>query len=103
MDEPGFIAVYRPKLPYAKLRTYKILVDGVIAGGVREAKEVSFEVAPGKHVVQAKLDWCKSPPFDVVVRPGETVRLETTGNSFYAALFAAFLRPSQYVGLRLRD
>lgn len=99
----GRISVYRPKLPHSKLRQYKILVDGRVVGGIREGTEKTFEVAPGKHVVQAKIDWCKSPLLGVVVEPDATVNLETVGRGLFGALFDAFFRPSRYVRLRMRE
>lgn len=53
-----------------------IYIDGKRAGRVGNGQSVLFDVAPGHHAVHIRLDWMKTEPLDVSVRPGETVSLE---------------------------
>lgn len=52
---------------------YAVLVDDVRVGGIRRGERLRFEVPPGEHRLQLRIDWCSSPPVTVLVEPGETV------------------------------
>jgi hypothetical protein len=67
---------YRSRTPWRDLiRSYRIVVDGVDRAMIRRRKEVSVPVAPGRHIVQARIDWTGSPPMEFDICAGETIRL----------------------------
>lgn len=56
-----------------KLRAYRVLVDGQVAGEVREASTLVVAMTPGPHTVQLRIDWCTSPEIRVMAQPGRTL------------------------------
>ena len=52
-----------------RLRAYKVLVDGEVVGRLRAGQTIEVDVQPGLHVVQARIDWCRSAPLEVNVGP----------------------------------
>lgn len=46
-------------------RAYKILVDGQKVGHISSGETKVFEVQPGEHEVQLKIDWCSSDTLEV--------------------------------------
>jgi hypothetical protein len=69
----AYIRVRRPTAWAARLREYQIWVDGQKWGGVRDNHEIVIEVAPGHHLILAKLDWLTSERQFVDLEAGETV------------------------------
>jgi hypothetical protein len=89
--EPGQITVERPSgCAVAIFRRYRILVDGKEAGTVKRDQSVSFTVAPGPHIVVARIDWSGSPETTVHVPPGGHIKLdvEPAGDAV-AGMFSA--------------
>lgn len=81
------------------MRPYKILVDGVASGSVKQGESVTVSVAPGTHSVQLKIDWCGSPTVAVEVPPSGQVALRCSpGGSAFTALWD-MLRPGAYIKL----
>jgi hypothetical protein len=75
-DRVTSIAIVRvPSFLGGSARAYKILVDGVESASLRGDAEANVEVAPGHHVVQARIDWTGSEEIPVSVGPGETVSM----------------------------
>jgi hypothetical protein len=58
-----------------RLRRYRIVVDGVTVGSLRQDEELEVSVAPGRHEVVARIDWSGSEPLHVVVEQGQTLRV----------------------------
>ena len=84
-----------------KLRDYIVLVDGKKIANVSNGSEVEFEVEPGKHTVQLKIDWCYSPEFDVMVSANESVGFECGPNAKpYLVLLYITLWRNKYIWLR---
>jgi len=54
------ITVTRKKAWADKIRSYKIYIDGVKVGKVREGKSWSKELSEGAHKIQLKIDWYSS-------------------------------------------
>lgn len=74
------ITVRRGKGWMDKFRKYRILIDGVEVGRIKQGVELTCEVAEGPHVVEARIDWCSAEPLavdvgseDVVVRVKNSV------------------------------
>jgi len=42
------------------LRAYKVVLDGKVIGTIKDGEQVEFDVAPGRHQLQLKIDWCRS-------------------------------------------
>ena len=59
-----------------RLRPYKILVDGELAGKIENGKVAEFEVATVAHAVECKVDWCYSNKYEFKATDGDTVYLQ---------------------------
>lgn len=57
------------------IRDYTILLNGKEVARVSNGAEAEFDVEPGKHTVQMKIDWCRSLALDVNVDAEKTVTL----------------------------
>jgi hypothetical protein len=66
---------------YGLLRSYKILVDGVVIASLWRGRTVAIEVEPGAHSVATKMDWVQSEPLEVVVAAGESVEIQISGQA----------------------
>lgn len=61
----------REKAWTAKLRKYRLLVDGVEIGRIGDGQEFRYPITPGQHVVEASVDWVKSAPLSIDTRAGD--------------------------------
>lgn len=84
-----------------KLREYRIIVDGAACGSIAERGEARIAVAPGRHVVRLKIDWCWSAPLTVDVEDGKEHVLECgpNANPFLVLLYISFWK-NRYLWLR---
>ena len=48
-----------------RFRAYKVFIDDQEAGRLRRGEAAEFEIGPGRHVVQARIDWKRSASFEV--------------------------------------
>jgi hypothetical protein len=98
------ITVWRPRAFVDRLRSYRIRVDGEEALRIRPDTLVTIPVAPGRHDVEARVDWLSSPTVAVDVGPGEAVALECAGQrSVFAALKHLFVRRNEYLSLTVQS
>lgn len=97
------ITVWRPPGFVDRVRSYRILVGGEEALRIRPDTSVTIPVAPGRHDVEARIDWLSSPTVAVDVGPGEAVALECAGQrSLFVALKHLFVRRDEYLSLRVQ-
>ena len=68
-------------------------------GRIWIGKTHTFEIPPGAHSVQVKVDWCSSPTLAIDVDPGETVWLECAAGGYAWTWTAAMFRPGRYLKL----
>jgi hypothetical protein len=69
------IRVERNRFWMDRARSYRILIDGEERDRVKNGETVAVDVAPGPHVVRAKIDWAYSPELSVDVPPGGEAHL----------------------------
>lgn len=76
-----------------KLRSYKVVLDGVAAAEIKQGSQVSLPVTAGTHTVQLKIDWCSSPLLEVEVENGKELVIECGPNAkmLLALLYVTFL------------
>ncbi len=84
-----------------RLRSYRVLVDGKEVAEVANGSEIRVDTNPGKHVVQMKIDWCRSKELEVSIEAGETQVLECGPNAtpLLALVYITVLR-KEYLWLR---
>ena len=70
-EETGTLLVRRPRLRYAdRGRTYRVFVDDVDVGGVRNGETLEVPLSPGPHRVELRIDWTGSQAVNVELLPG---------------------------------
>jgi hypothetical protein len=90
------ILVTRPAVGYRdRGRRYRIEVDDEEVGQIGPGEQLSISSSPGRHVVQARIDWSGSPRLIVNVAEGGSSHLvvRPAGNAAMA-LFQGFGRTS---------
>lgn len=87
-----------------RLRAYKVKVDGVVVGSVRARESVNVPVAPGRHSLVIRIDWCGSEQIDFEVQAGEHAFFECGSNlagwRVVLVLFYIIFLTQQYLWLR---
>jgi hypothetical protein len=72
--ESGAIQLSRAQGGYRDLlRRYAVLIDEVQAGRIGRGQTLRFDVSPGLHELQLKIDWCFSTRLTTEVEPGDSV------------------------------
>ena len=85
-----------------RLRRYRILLDGVAVGQLLQGEALSVAVEPGRHELQARIDWCGSRPLSLEVGAADEVVQVRSALRGWRLLFAArtaFRRPNDYLVL----
>ncbi len=99
----GWIEIKRSSQYVNRIRAIDIFVDGAKAGSVMNGESKVFETPPGQHQVLAKIDWCKTPPLNVNILPGETTSLlcgsELAGWQLILTVLYLFI-PSKWIYLK---
>lgn len=98
------LIVHRDRAFADKLRRYRLVLDGVEVGQLREGSQLEVPLARGAHVLEARIDWCGSRPLhfdcdgaDVRVHVSSTLR----GWRLLFALRTVLRQPRDYLQLRL--
>jgi hypothetical protein len=71
---------------------FKVLIDGVEAGQIKNDDTEEFTVEPGEHTLQCKLSWMTSPVETFTVNEGtNTYRSVSSGLTFIVPLYFIML------------
>jgi hypothetical protein len=62
------------------LRAYKVILDGVEVGKIRDGETVDFSVSPGHHKLRIKISWTGSDVLIFNMRSDDTVVFECEPN-----------------------
>jgi hypothetical protein len=82
----------------ARLRRFRIYIDGEQVGRIRSGESLSFPVKPGAHRVHVQLDWLsRSREVEVVVPPD--AQLWCIYHGALASMALLFVQPRQSLGL----
>jgi hypothetical protein len=102
----GAVAVTRARDWFGIFRCIKVLLDedehelGAVPYGERRV----FHLPAGVHSLSIGMDWCRSLPYEVEVRPGHLVELEGSirwrGFLFWLGTFAMFILPGRAFVIR---
>jgi hypothetical protein len=95
------IVVRRPRDAVARLRSYKVLLDGKQVARLRSGSSAVVEAEPGRHVIQARIDWTSSPPLELQLAEAEHVTVECRSPALGRAAYLGFVRPGAYLELRV--
>lgn len=95
------IVVNRTSAPWRdRKRAYVLLVDGHVAGEVRDGQEVRHTVTPGTHAVAMKIDWSGSDTLSVTLGSGETACFVCEPTASSAMTLRDLLSRRAWVSLR---
>lgn len=65
---------------HSRMRPFKVLVDGQLAGSIEEHQTKELPVSPGPHTVQIRLDWIGSRELLIEVGAGASCDLTCRAN-----------------------
>lgn len=60
-------------------RNYGIYLNGIKIGTIGNGKTKEFELEAGNHLINGKIDWCKSPIIEVNINENECKEIEISG------------------------
>jgi hypothetical protein len=63
-----------------RLRAYKIMLDGVVIGTIRNGETKTFPIIPGSHSLSLKIDWCGSKPVKFTAADSTSVAFDAKSN-----------------------
>jgi hypothetical protein len=71
-----------------RIRKYKVVIDGALAGYISNGETKEFAVSPGRHGLCMKIDWCGSKPLEFTVAEGDSVTFQAKSNLRGLKIFA---------------
>ena len=71
------------------LRQYKVVIDGMEKGRIKNGGSFDCEIAPGRHTIELKIDWCGSNTIAFNVADNEIIRFDCGSNLRGWKLFKA--------------
>lgn len=86
-----------------KFRKYKIYIDDVYCGDIKNKETKEFPAQAGNHTVFAKVDWCRSNRLNISIGSSPT-ELEVDSSLcgwklFLAIIYVTFLK-NQYLWIK---
>jgi hypothetical protein len=98
------LTVVRRPAHVNRLRAYKIYVDDVPVGFVKNGKSLSLPLSEGVHEAVAKIDWIRSIPFrfECIADQPICLRCETSTDPL-EMLKAVVGRPSRHLAFNVRS
>jgi hypothetical protein len=73
-----------------KIRRYHIYLDNVAIGQIGEGEEISQQISAGRHVVDARVDWCRSQSLHFEAQSEDTVVLVQSNLRRWRIFFTLF-------------
>jgi hypothetical protein len=93
------VALTRARDGCGMMRNIDVFIDDHMVAAVPYGGRLEFPLLPGNHSMWVKMDWCRSPAYEVTLRPGEMVELESCipWRGFWALLSipTGLLRPAR--------
>lgn len=74
----SILRVFRRAGSTDHLRKYKILVNGAEIGTIARNSVADFQVPSGRLTVAARIDWGRSQPLMIEVKPGKRIEIEVS-------------------------
>jgi hypothetical protein len=96
------IRVTRPEVWYAKLRAVTLYLDGAPVGRVRAGETVVLHGSGRAQLLQARLDWGRSPAVRITDDDRHDTEVVLSFGSLGRALVTTFLRPRSLIELTVR-
>jgi hypothetical protein len=103
MSQDGVIAITSNGKQALIPTSYRVKIDGVVVGRIRELTTERFWVAPGTHVVQLRYWWWGSRRLTVEVADGQASELVTRPGIGSRFVPVGLVRPNSYLTLNLAE
>jgi hypothetical protein len=87
----AIIRIERKKQFINILRDYQIYINGQIAGTLSNGETQDFIIHPGQHTLVAKIDWCKSQEFQIMVEENQIQKIKVGSFKFADQIIACSL------------
>ncbi|HMH35277.1 MAG TPA: hypothetical protein VK543_19715 [Puia sp.] len=88
MENKTKLIIRRPNEWQNRARVYKVLIDEVEAGNIKNNSSEEFSTNPGIHRIQCRISWYGSAVFQVDLKPGQVEYiLVKNGMKYYWPLF----------------
>jgi hypothetical protein len=63
-----------------RIRSYKILINGTVAGSIARDSVLDLEVPSGPVTIEARIDWGRSRPLTIEAAPGKRIEIEVSNH-----------------------
>jgi hypothetical protein len=67
-------------------RNIRLYLDGEKIGKIKNGEEIIFDQKPGKHLLQAKIDWCSSNKMNIDLTENNVTTIELSGFKYGSLL-----------------
>lgn len=88
-----------------RLRAYKVILDGQVIGEIKNGQQVEFNITPGKHQLNLKIDWCRSNIVDFEMHQ-DIIEFDCGSNllgfKLFMAIFYVILFHKKYIWLKMK-
>lgn len=84
-----------------RVRKYKVVIDGAVAGFISSGETKEFAVSPGRHSLYMKIDWCGSKPVEFTATDQDKLTFQAKSNlrgfKIFASLWYAIFDRDSYI------
>jgi hypothetical protein len=102
-DNSCTIRFVRPSGYVDRIRSYKMLVNGVQVGAIANGETLEVKVPAGVTTIEAKIDWAKARPLKIDTVANQTVEIEVCNRwSAWLGLWAITFGSDNYLSLTVR-
>ena len=90
------LVLKRERANLDKLRKYDVFCENTLIGTIKEGETESFDIKPGTHEIQLKIDWMSSNKLTIEIKQDESVFLtccnKHKGLSIFSLMYILFKR-----------
>lgn len=79
------------------LRAYEVVIDGCVAGRIRQGESHDFEVAAGSHEIFLKISWCRSEKLVLDLAAGQEAVVDCSARRLITGFYAITFGRSRYI------
>ena len=85
------------------MRLQELILDNELVGKISHGETLSIDVNPGKHVLKAKIDWCRSNEIEFNVTEGENIKLSFRGSNPFLSIYYITFGMNSYLKLEVEE
>jgi hypothetical protein len=93
MESKAKIILTRSSEWMNRARGYRVFIDGIEKGKIKNGISEEFVLEPGQHFIQCKIDWCSSHVFSLDLKPDEIsyIRVKSGMKYYWPLLILLFV------------